>query len=139
MTFLNLSSSIDYEAQNLNASLVNISKEWLLYKKNFLLIWILEEDARGCPPSHARAREMASRDPSCKWWSRFYRQEILSDFIQHNSHIASIIDKKMKVSYIDNATLEQLQVFFDYLDYIRKHLNIRDKNTWNMNEIAYEG
>ena len=28
--------------------------------EDFLVDWILEEDARPCPPSHARAREIAN-------------------------------------------------------------------------------
>ncbi|KAK7190388.1 hypothetical protein PSPO01_03363 [Paraphaeosphaeria sporulosa] len=30
-------------------------------QEDFLVDWILDEDARACPPSHARAREMANR------------------------------------------------------------------------------
>ncbi|CAI6335564.1 unnamed protein product [Periconia digitata] len=30
-------------------------------QEEFLVEWILEEDARVCPPSHARTREMANR------------------------------------------------------------------------------
>ena len=30
-------------------------------QEDFLVEWILEEDARGYPPPHARAREMANR------------------------------------------------------------------------------
>ena len=50
---------------------------------DFLVDWILEEDARSCPPSHARAREMANRilrmngddQPVGKLWlSHFIRQ-----------------------------------------------------------------
>ncbi|KAF2006213.1 hypothetical protein P154DRAFT_255410 [Amniculicola lignicola CBS 123094] len=32
-----------------------------LLQEGFLVDWILEEDARGYPPPHARAREMANR------------------------------------------------------------------------------
>jgi hypothetical protein len=48
----------------------------------------------------------------------------MSSFIQHNSHVASIVDKKMEASRIDNATLKQLCAFFDHLDHSREHLNI---------------
>ena len=30
-------------------------------QEDFLVEWILEEDGRGAPPSHARAKEMANR------------------------------------------------------------------------------
>ncbi|KAF2004489.1 hypothetical protein P154DRAFT_426479, partial [Amniculicola lignicola CBS 123094] len=36
-------------------------QQWLTpLQEDFLVEWILKEDARACPPSHAHAREMAN-------------------------------------------------------------------------------
>lgn len=61
----------------------------------FLVEWILEEDARAYPPSHARAREMANRilrmngdqNPVGKKW--------LAHFIRRNPRVASVVGKKI--------------------------------------------
>jgi hypothetical protein len=61
----------------------------------FLVEWMLEEDARAYPPSHARAREMANRilrmngdqNPVGKKW--------LSHFVRRNPRVASVVGKKI--------------------------------------------
>ncbi len=41
----------------------------------------------------------------------------------------------MVVFHIDNTTLEQLHAF-DHLDATHKHLNVQDKDMWNMDETG---
>ena len=64
-------------------------------QEDFLVDWILEEDARGYPPPHARAREMANRilrmngdaQPVGKLW--------VSYFIKRQLRVASVIGRKI--------------------------------------------
>ena len=91
---------------------------------------------RGYPPSHARAREMASPILRANGDTDSLDKRWISSFIQRNPRVASIVGKKMETCRIDNATSEQLQAFFDHLDITRKRLNIRDKNMWNMDETG---
>ena len=73
-------------------------------QEEFLVQWILEEDARAFPPSHARAREMANRilrmngdeNPVGKHW--------LSHFIKRNPRVASIIGRKIEAARAEGVT-----------------------------------
>jgi len=64
-------------------------------QEEFLVQWILKEDARACPPSHARAREMAililqinsDQNPLGKKW--------LLHFLSQNLRVASVVGKKI--------------------------------------------
>jgi hypothetical protein len=64
-------------------------------QEEFLVQWILEEDARACPPSRDRAREIAililrmngDQNPLSKKW--------LLQFIQRNPRVASVVSKEI--------------------------------------------
>ena len=105
-------------------------------QEEFLADWIIEEDTRGYPPSHARAREMASRVLRANGDTDSLGKKWISGFKQRNPRIASIVGKKMEACRIDNATPEQLHAFFNHLDCTRKRLNVRDENMWNMDETG---
>ena len=65
-------------------------------QEDFLVDWILDEDSRACPPSHARVREMANRilrmngdtQPVGKLW--------ISHFVRRQPRIASIVGRKLE-------------------------------------------
>ncbi|RMZ67342.1 transposase [Pyrenophora seminiperda CCB06] len=73
-------------------------------QEDFLVQWIIEEDARDFPPSHARAREMANRilrmngehAPIGKHW--------MAAFLKRNPRVASIVGRKMKAARAEGAT-----------------------------------
>ena len=105
-------------------------------QEEFLADWILEEDARACPPSHARAREMANRilrmngdkNPVGKLW--------LSHFIKRNPRIASVVGRKLEAQRAEAATPEQIRAFLELFERTRRRLNIRTEDTWNMDETG---
>jgi hypothetical protein len=75
-------------------------------QEQFLVEWILEQDQQGFPPSHARAREMATRvlrsggdySPPGKAW--------LPKFIQRNPRVASCIGRRIDASRIQGTQPE---------------------------------
>ena len=87
-------------------------------QEEFLADWIIEEDTRGYPPSHARAREMASRVLRANGDTDSLGKRWISGFIQRNPRVASIVGKKMEACWI------------------RKRLNVRNENMWNMDETG---
>ncbi|KAK7182772.1 hypothetical protein PSPO01_11111 [Paraphaeosphaeria sporulosa] len=64
-------------------------------QEDFLVEWILEEDARACPPSHARTREMATRILRMNGDTQPLGRLWVSHFIKRQPRIASIIGKKL--------------------------------------------
>ena len=105
-------------------------------QEEFLVQWILKEDERGYPPSHARAREMATRilrmngdlNPLGRRW--------ISHFIERNPRVASVIGRKIHAERAGAATAEQIQAFYELFERVRKRLNIRAKDTWNIDETG---
>jgi hypothetical protein len=105
-------------------------------QEDFLVDWILDEDARACPPSHARAREMANRilrmngdhQPVGKLW--------ISHFIKRQPRIASVIGRKLETQRADAATPAQVRAFLELFERTRIRLNIRTEDTWNMDETG---
>jgi hypothetical protein len=97
-------------------------------QEDFLVDWILDEDARACPPSHARAREMANRilrmngdnNPVGKLW--------ISHFIKRQPRVASIIGRMLEVQRADAATPAQVQAFLELFERTRIRLNIRTED-----------
>jgi hypothetical protein len=105
-------------------------------QEEFLADWILEEDARGYPPSHVRTREMAARilrmnnntEPLGKKW--------IAGFKQHNPRIVTVVGKRIEAAQIDGASPEAIRDFFDRLQRARERLNVFSENMWNMDEAG---
>ena len=105
-------------------------------QEDFLVEWILEEDARGYPPPHARAREMANRilrmngdtQPVGKLW--------VSHFIKRQPRVASVVGRKLEAQRAEAATPEQMRAFLEKYDEIRRRLDIQTENTYNMDETG---
>ena len=103
-------------------------------QEEFLVQWILEEDVRAFPPSHARAREMANRilrmngdnNPVGKHW--------LSFFIKRNPRVASIVGRKIEAARAEGATQGQIRAFLEFFESTRIRLGIRTEDIWNMDE-----
>ena len=64
-------------------------------QEDFLVYWILDKDARVCPPSHARAREMANRILRMNGDTRPIGKLWVSHFIKRQPRIASVIGRKL--------------------------------------------
>ncbi|OWY56620.1 CENP-B protein [Alternaria alternata] len=105
-------------------------------QEEFLVQWILEEDARAFPPSHARAREMANRilrmngdnNPVGKRWISF--------FLKRNTRVASIVGRKIEGARAEGATQEQIRAFLELFERTRVRLGIRTEDMWNMDETG---
>jgi hypothetical protein len=105
-------------------------------QEEFLVQWILDEDARACPPSHARAREMATQilrmngdyDPIGKLW--------LLHFIRRNPRVASVIGKKIDAQRAEGATPEKVRAFLERFERTRLRLNIPMDAVYNMDETG---
>ena len=105
-------------------------------QEDFLVDWILEEDARGYPPPHARAREMANRilrmngdeQPVGKLW--------LSHFIKRQPRVASVVGRKIEAQRVEAATPDQLRAFLELYEQTRQRLSILVENTYNMDETC---
>lgn len=98
--------------------------------------WILYEDDRGYPPSHARAREAATTvlhlqkdfEPLGRRW--------IPTFIQRNPRVASVIGRKIEAKRATAATAEQIRVFLELFHDTRTRLNVHLEDIWNMDETG---
>lgn len=105
-------------------------------QEEFLVEWILEEDARACPPSHARAREMANRilrmngdqQPVGKLW--------LSHFVRRNPRVSSVVGRKLEAPRAEAATPEQVRAFLELFEQTRQRLGIQLEDIYNMDETG---
>jgi hypothetical protein len=100
----------------------------------FLIEWILEQEAQGFPPSYARAREMATRilqlngdfQPLGKRW--------VSKFIKDHPRIRSIIGRPIEAARINGTHPDLIREFYQSYEEITRSYNIQPCNTWNMDE-----
>jgi len=105
-------------------------------QEQFLATWILEEDARGFPPRHDRAREMAScilrmnrdENPLGKRW--------VSGFIKRNPRIKLIIGWAIEADRVKNTSLEAIRAFLEFVEATQVQLGICTEDTYNMDETG---
>ena len=107
-----------------------------LLQEEFLVDWILKEDARACPPSHARAREMANRILRMNGDSQPVGKLWISHFLRRQPRVASIVGRKLEAQRAEAATPEQVRVFLELYERTRQRLNIRTENIYNMDETG---
>jgi hypothetical protein len=103
-------------------------------QEDFLVEWILEEDQRGYPPSHARTREMASRILRMNGDSTPLGKRWITKFLQRNPRVASIVGRRIEASRVDSTSQEALLGFFTRFEEAQKQFNVLLENTWNMDE-----
>jgi hypothetical protein len=97
-------------------------------QEDFLVDWILDEDARACPPSHARVREMANRILRMNGDSQPIGKLWISHFIKRQPRVASVIGRKLEVQRADAATPAQVRAFLELFERTRIRLNIRTED-----------
>jgi len=105
-------------------------------QEDFLVQWILEEEARGYPPSHARVREMANRILRINGESNPIGQAWIPGFIRRNPRVASIVGKRLEAPRAEAATPEQIRAFLELFEATRIRLNIRLEDIYNMDETG---
>ncbi|THY13395.1 hypothetical protein D6D01_08363 [Aureobasidium pullulans] len=100
----------------------------------FLVEWILEQEAQGFPPSHARAREMATRILRMNGDTRPLGKRWLQKFIRDTPSVASVIGRPIEAARVNRTHPNAIQEFYNmYEEVVRTH-NIQPCNTWNMDE-----
>ena len=105
-------------------------------QEEFLVQWIIEENARQFPLSYARTREMASRilkmngddTPVGKHW--------IHAFLKRNPRVASIVGRKKEAQRAERATSEQVRAFLELFEKTCLRLGIRAEDPWNMDETG---
>jgi hypothetical protein len=105
-------------------------------QEDFLASWILEEDARGYPPSHARARDMAIRVLRMNGDHAPLGRKWITTFLRRNQRVASVVGKKIEASRVRNASVTEISAFFDLFQRTCERLNISLNNVWNMDETG---
>jgi hypothetical protein len=105
-------------------------------QEDFVVEWILDEDSRAQPPSHARVREMATRilrmngdhDPLGQLW--------ITHFLTRQPRVASIVGRSIEAARAEAATPELIRAFIELFERTRVELNIRMEDIWNMDETG---
>ncbi|KAK7177393.1 transposase [Paraphaeosphaeria sporulosa] len=105
-------------------------------QEEFLADWIIDQDNKGYPPSHARAREMAIRVLQSNGDTEPLGKRYIQHFITRNPRVASVIGRKLDTQRADAATPEQIRAFIELFEVVRKELNIPIKDAYNMDETG---
>jgi hypothetical protein len=105
-------------------------------QESFIVDWILEEDARSLPPSHARVREMATRILKLGGDHEPLGQRWISSFLTRQPRVASIVGRSIEASRAEAATPDQILAFLELFHRTRIELNIRVEDIWNMDETG---
>ncbi|KAF7564356.1 HTH-Tnp-Tc5 multi-domain protein [Pyrenophora tritici-repentis] len=105
-------------------------------QEDFLVQWILEEDARAFPPSHARAREMANRILRMNGDHRPVGKHWMAAFLKRNPRVASVVGRKIEAARAEGATPVQISAFLELFERTRTRLGIRAEDIWNMDETG---
>jgi hypothetical protein len=104
-------------------------------QEEFLVQWILEEDARAFPPSHARAREMANRILRMNGEAQPVGKNWMAAFLKRNPRVASIVGRKIEAARVERATPKQIRAFLELFESVRTRLGIQT-DTWNIDKTG---
>ncbi|PZD23764.1 CENPB domain containing protein, partial [Pyrenophora tritici-repentis] len=102
----------------------------------FIVDWIIEEDTRSLPPSHARVREMATRILRLGGDHEPLGQRWISSFLARQPRVASIVGRSIDTLRAEAASPAQILAFLELFYRTRIELNIRVEDIWNMNETG---
>ncbi|KAH0174500.1 hypothetical protein KCU67_g732, partial [Aureobasidium melanogenum] len=109
-------------------------KSLSIRQEEFLVEWILEQEAQGFPPSHARCREMATRILRMNGNSQELGIKFVRKFIRDNPRIASVVGRSLESARVNGTNPEAIQEFYTAYEDIIRRFNIQPCNTWNMDE-----
>ena len=96
--------------------------------------WILSEDERGYPPSHARTREMATFILHANGDTKPLGRKWITNYLCRNPRVASIVGRRIEAARSRSCTREEIQAFFNRLDCTRRAHNVHNDDIWNMDE-----
>lgn len=105
-----------------------------LAQEAFLEAWILDEDTRGYPPSHARVREMAGQmlrhngdqEPLGKRWILL--------FTTRHPRVTSMIGRRIEAKRIQHTTYVEMSAFFNRFQRTIADHDIQLEDIWYMDE-----
>ncbi|KAI1007141.1 hypothetical protein K3495_g1079 [Podosphaera aphanis] len=105
-------------------------------QEEYLANWILDEVARGCPPTHARTREMAGKILASRGDHNSLGKGWISSFLKRNKKISSVVGRKIDASRASAATPENSNAFFDLFVRTCDRLHVPTEDIWNMDETG---
>ena len=105
-------------------------------QEEFLVKWILDEEARGYAPTHARCREMASRILEMNGDHRPLGKLWVPHFIKRNPRVKTVIGKKLEAARASGVSPEIVTNFFSQYSSLQKEYYILAENTYNMDETG---
>ena len=103
-------------------------------QEEFLAEWILDMDARGFPPSHARTREMASRILSMNKDTAPLGKDWIPKFTKRNPRVASIVGRRIESLRVAGTNHTALENFYKLFKEVRDRFKIQTGDIWNMDE-----
>ncbi len=105
-------------------------------QEDFLADWILEEAARGQPPSHARARDMANRVVRMNGGTELLGVKWIQNFLKRNLRVASVVGRKIEAARADAASAEQVRAWMELFEATRTRYSIPHEHIYNMDETG---
>jgi hypothetical protein len=93
-------------------------------QEQLLVNWILDEDSRAQPPSHARVREIALRIASAGGDTQPIGTKWVSHFIARNPRVASIVGRSIEAPRAATASPEVIRAFLELFERTRINLGI---------------
>jgi hypothetical protein len=84
-----------------------------LEQEDFLVKWILKEDARSQPPSHARVREIATQILKINGDHDRLGQRWISSFLTRQPRVSSIVGRSIEASRAEAASPAQIRAFLE--------------------------
>ncbi|TIA14070.1 hypothetical protein D6C80_05872 [Aureobasidium pullulans] len=99
-------------------------KRLSIRQEEFLVEWILEQDAQGFPPTHARTREMATRILRINGDNQELGNKFVTKFIRDNPRIASVVGRPIEAARINGTNPEAIQEFYTLYEDITRRFRI---------------
>lgn len=94
-------------------------------QESFLSEWVLEEDARGFSPSHARLREMASKILKLNGDQIPLGQLWVTNYLRRHPELASRVGRKPEAQRTEAETPEEINAFLGRIGAARTKYAIR--------------
>jgi hypothetical protein len=94
-------------------------------QEEFLVDWILDEDARAHPPSPARVREMATRILRLNNDHEPLSQQWLASFLKRQPRVSSVVGQSIEASRAEAASPAQVRAFLELFERTRIELGIK--------------
>ena len=105
-------------------------------QENYLADWVIEQDAQGYPPTHARLREMGFRIAAKNGDNSALGHDWSHGFLRRNPRIKSCVARPMDALRVKGGNREVIDAFFGYFQSVVDKYNVRPADIWNMDETG---